>query len=124
QHLPEGLYNAVREGLINSARHAGATNVRVTISIEESGLRIFVSDNGKGFHFQGSYDLAALRASGLGPKSLMDRIDALQGQLTIDSGASGAKLTMSVPLPDSQSPAALSSKANSGAQPGQNLHDH
>lgn len=100
--IPEDIYNVIRESLINCARHAHATHARVTLEAEETRLRIFVSDNGKGFPFEGHYELAELMAFDQGPKSLMERLLALQGQLSLDSGASGAKLTISVPLSVSQ----------------------
>lgn len=66
-------------------------------------MNIKVSDDGLEFPFQGQHDLAGLTAMHLGPKTLMERIATLNGQLIINSSAAGASLEMSVPLlPQSQ----------------------
>jgi len=88
----------VREALINSARHAKATQAYATISIAMDCIKIDISDDGCGFPFQGHYNLPGLIALRLGPRSLMERIIALQGKLTINSSAAGARLEMSIPL--------------------------
>jgi signal transduction histidine kinase len=96
--LSEAIYNLLREALINSARHAQATHVLASLDICEDFLCLCVSDDGHGFPFQGSYDLAELTALSLGPKSLIERIKTLEGQLCIESSASGSSLTISVPF--------------------------
>jgi signal transduction histidine kinase len=107
ERLPDDIYSLVRESLINSARHALATEVQASLSIEDDRLHLRVSDDGQGFPFQGYYDLSQLAALGLGPKSLMERIQALHGQLRVGSDRSGSVLKMSIPLtehgrPDAQ----------------------
>jgi signal transduction histidine kinase len=94
--LVEELYLLVCEALTNSARHAGATQARVEIAVEPDWIRIRVQDNGRGFAFQGRYDLAELTRLGWGPRSLMGRIAALRGQLTLESGRAGSCLDMSL----------------------------
>jgi signal transduction histidine kinase len=111
RRLSEDIYNLLRESLINSARHAQATQVQASLGIREDFLCLRVSDDGRGFPFQGSYDLAELTALGLGPKSLVERIKTLDGQLCIESGASGSSLTISVPLYNCETSPALPSKA-------------
>lgn len=98
QGLSEDIYNLLRESLINSARHAQASSVQASLSVQEDFLCLRIADDGRGFPFQGSYDLAELAALDLGPRSLIERIKTLQGQLCVESNPSGAALTMSVPL--------------------------
>lgn len=99
QALTDDIHYLLREALINTARHAQASQVQATIAIDARRVNIKVSDDGKGFPFQSQYDLAGLTAIGLGPKTLMERIVALNGQLTINSSAAGASLEMSIPAP-------------------------
>jgi signal transduction histidine kinase len=57
-----------------------------------------VQDDGKGFPFVGSYDLAALNKLDNAPLTLRERVTELGGDLHILSGASGAHLRITLPL--------------------------
>ena len=91
------LYFAVAELLTNVARHSGASRVRIDLHTNESGLRLTVTDNGRGG--------ACLRApgsspprSGTGLAGLARRAAALDGSLTVDSPAGGPTVvTMILP---------------------------
>jgi signal transduction histidine kinase len=96
--LARDLYNVVREGLVNAVRHGEASAVRVQISrAEGDSLAITITDNGRGFPFQGRYSHGDLLASNLGPRTLLERIASLQGTLTIESSPSGALLHIAIP---------------------------
>jgi signal transduction histidine kinase len=110
RRLSEDIYNLLRESLVNSARHAQATQVRASLGIQEDYLCIRISDDGRGFPFYGSYDLAELTALEMGPRSLIERIKTLDGQLCIESSTSGSSLTISVPLCNGVTPQAFSFK--------------
>jgi signal transduction histidine kinase len=99
QALTDDIHYLLRESLINIARHAQASQVQAIIGIEAGRVNINVADDGKGFPFQGCYDLVGLKAIGHGPKTVMERIVTLSGQLIINSSTAGASLEMSVPLP-------------------------
>jgi signal transduction histidine kinase len=87
----------IQEALVNASRHGRATRVEVDLASDERELRLRVADNGGGFPFKGVLDMAALRASGLGPQSLMQRLLGLGGTMEIASSAAGATLTMRFP---------------------------
>jgi signal transduction histidine kinase len=95
--LAEELYLLVCEALTNSARHAGAIRAQAEITVEPDRIHIRVQDNGRGFAFQGCYDLAQLTLLGWGPQSLIGRIAALRGSLILESSRAGACLDMTVP---------------------------
>ena len=95
--LAEDIYLLVGEALINSARHARAIQALAQIDAQPDQIHLRVQDNGQGFAFQGCYDLAQLTLLGWGPQSLMGRIAALGGQLTLESSRAGSCLEMSVP---------------------------
>jgi PAS domain S-box-containing protein len=92
------VYQIIREGLINAARHAHASVVEVDFKADDHHVRVTVSDNGCGFPFRGHYNDAALRSTGLGPAIIKSRVASLGGALNIDSSESGARLEMTLPL--------------------------
>jgi signal transduction histidine kinase len=98
QGLGHQAYLMIREALVNAARHAQASTVRVKLEARGSQLHIIVADNGRGFSFRGRHDDAALAELGLGPVSLQERVASLGGALIIDSTESGARVDIMVPL--------------------------
>ena len=96
--LAREIYQIIREGLVNAARHAHASVVEVDLKADDHNARITVSDNGCGFPFRGHYDDAALASTGLGPAVIKSRVASLGGALNIDSSESGARLEVTLPL--------------------------
>ena len=96
--LAREIYQIIREGLVNAARHAHASVVQVDLKADDHNARVTVSDNGCGFPFRGHYDDAALASTGLGPVVIKSRVAALGGALDIDSSESGARLEVTLPL--------------------------
>lgn len=92
------IYLIVHEALVNAARHAQASGARVTVSVLGNQMQIVVADNGRGFRFRGRYDHAALTDMKLGPVTLKERIAALHGSLAIESGETGARLEITLPV--------------------------
>ena len=101
--LSDELYYLVSEAVVNAARHAKASTVRVELDVGEPHIDIVIADNGHGFSFRGRYDHLALKAGKLAPVTLGERVEALQGTLTIDSSESGARLEIVVPRRPSES---------------------
>jgi signal transduction histidine kinase len=91
------LYRLLREALFNVARHAGATTARVEVAREGRTLRVAVTDDGRGFPFQGRYDHEELARRKLGPVSLKERISTLGGSLAIDSAPGHTRLEVCLP---------------------------
>jgi signal transduction histidine kinase len=87
----------VQEALVNAARHASASEVRVDVGRENGNVHVAVADNGRGFPFEGDYDQAKLDALHLGPAMLKERIRSLRGTLAIQSSRSGARLDIRLP---------------------------
>ncbi|MES1244421.1 MAG: sensor histidine kinase [Acidobacteriota bacterium] len=100
--VPEGLereiYHIVREALVNAVRHGEASLVRVAIRARGDRITLTVSDNGSGFPFEGSYSHAELVRRNLGPRTLRERVSALNGTVALDSSRSGARLEILLPL--------------------------
>jgi PAS domain S-box-containing protein len=96
--LAREIYQIIREGLVNAARHAHASVVEVDLKADDRNARVTISDNGCGFPFRGHYDDAALSSTGLGPAVIKSRVASLGGALNIDSSESGARLEVTLPL--------------------------
>ena len=96
--VSEDVFRIVHEALVNAARHAQATALRVDVSRSASAVFITVTDDGHGFSFHGTHDLATLQKIKAGPITLKERISAVGGDLVISSSESGARLAISLPL--------------------------
>ena len=96
--LAREIYQIIRGGLVNAARHAHASVVVVDLQVDNHHVRVTVSDNGCGFPFRGHYDDAALTSTGLGPAVIKSRVASLGGTLAVDSSESGARLEVTLPL--------------------------
>jgi len=88
------LYRVAQECLRNVAKHAGATQVLVTITNDGANVQLGVKDNGSGF----CYDADRV-SSGLGFVSMKERIKMANGALSITSQpGQGTEIVASVPL--------------------------
>ncbi|MGI8806593.1 MAG: histidine kinase [Acidimicrobiales bacterium] len=82
-------YFLVSEALTNAARHSDARLVRVCVTKVDAGLRVEVSDDGRG---------GATRSDGGGLQGVADRLGALGARLQLDSPAgSGTRITTVLP---------------------------
>lgn len=84
------LLRILQEGLSNALKHANATEIAVTISANDHGLDIAVSDNGKGF------DVHRIRM-GKGISGMEKRARGIGAMLEID-GTTGTIVRVSLPL--------------------------
>ena len=88
----------IREALHNVQKHASASRVAVSIEKGERLLEVSVDDNGRGFHFSGTYNLEELELLQLGPASLKRRARSLNADLVLESRpGQGAGLKMRIP---------------------------
>ncbi len=78
------VLRVAQEALHNALRHAGASRVRVTLAGNEAGARLEVADDGTGFD-----PAAALRAGGLGLRSMRDRACSVRGRAVVESAPGG-----------------------------------
>ena len=97
--LAQEAYFIIREAIINAARHAMASSVKVGISSTDHQLQIAITDDGQGFPFDGHRNHTELTENNLGPVILRERVTSLSGQLTIESDKTGAHLEINLPIP-------------------------
>jgi len=97
--LPAAVEHAVlrvtQEAVANAARHAGPDQVTVRLQADGRRVELEVADDGRGF------DVAARLAegSGLGMRTMRDRVTELGGRLTIDSApGAGTRVRANFPL--------------------------
>ncbi len=82
-------YYVASEALTNTAKHADASQARVTVRHRDGWLELIVSDDGRG---------GADASSGSGLTGLVDRVEAIGGTIQIDS-PQDAGTTVRVKLP-------------------------
>jgi signal transduction histidine kinase len=96
------LYRAVRELLINAAKHANASLIKVSLLRSSSDIYVKVEDNGQGFD---TYILKndSKKARGFGIFSIHERLNHIGGQLKIESvKGKGTKAILIAPLASSK----------------------
>jgi two-component system sensor kinase len=81
--LPEAhrtcIFRVVQEALTNVGRHAGATEVRVTLHGTAAALGVTIQDNGSGF------DPALQHRHSLGLLGIRERVGELNGRVSVVS---------------------------------------
>ena len=95
-HVPTATRTAVtrivREAVSNAVRHSGAHEVHVELTRHEAGLRLAVSDSGRGFNPE------TPNTDGFGLRSMRERADALGARLELRA-APGAGCRVELELP-------------------------
>ena len=86
------LFRVAQEGLRNVVRHSQAHAARLSATCAEGMVSLSVSDDGQGF------DTAAAARTGLGLRSLDERVRLLNGRLEVSSWSQvGSTITASIP---------------------------
>ena len=90
--IERDLYYVVIEALNNTLKHADANEVELMITRENGCIYLCVADNGRGF------DPSQI-PTGLGINNMRERIEALGGELCIESATDeGTRVTATIPL--------------------------
>jgi PAS domain S-box-containing protein len=90
------LFRIIQEQVNNIIRHANANNIIVTLESDDSDLRLFIADDGKGYDPQ-------LIKKGLGLTNIINRVELFDGNAeVITSPGNGCFLRVSVPLKEWQ----------------------
>ncbi len=91
------LFRVTQEALANVARHAHASQVRLTLSQDNGCVRLEVSDNGIGFDPTAPPRHAP--GSGLGLVGVRERVALVGGRCTVDSApGQGTRIVVELPL--------------------------
>jgi len=97
--LETAVYRIVQEALSNVARHAHATRAILHVNTSPDHVSLSVSDNGIGFDPK-AVGRARDSQSGVGLLSIRERVEALDGSMTVYSVLDrGTQIQVLIPLP-------------------------
>ncbi len=97
--METALYRIVQESLTNTARHANARKVRVTLKEDAEAVYATITDDGRGFDVEAVLKTPAQELGlGLGLAGMHERAVLLDGSLTIKSSP-GHGTTVAVHIP-------------------------
>ena len=97
EQIEATAWYVLAEALSNVVKHAGASEVQVSLSQQDGRLGLVIRDDGRGFELD--------RPRGLGLTSLADRLDTVGGSLSINSGAGlGTSVFVHIPVGHDQKP--------------------
>ncbi|OXE36749.1 MAG: hypothetical protein CGW95_05865 [Phenylobacterium zucineum] len=89
--LATALFRIVQEALTNVVRHSKATEVQVSLQLQDDSLRLVVSDNGQGFE-------AGTSGGGVGLVSMRERCAAIGARFVVHSSiGAGSRIEVHVP---------------------------
>ncbi len=88
------IYRIVQEAINNIVKHSGAGFAGIEIRIVKEGLKIQISDNGKGFNME---EVRLKHSSGL--NNIRRRVELLNGRVNFETRiGSGTKIIINIPL--------------------------
>ena len=93
----------LREAVSNAVRHGLARHIILSASAADGMVELRCKDNGQGFAETGTFSDDALRARGLGPASILERVGQLGGGVTLRSTRQGSTVTVKLPLQEARS---------------------
>jgi two-component system NarL family sensor kinase len=96
--LEQAIGMMCQEATINALKHAHPSRVSISVAASETGVRLTVVDDGRGFPFSGRFDHDALVEEDLGPVTLRDRAASMNGRLAVESGSRGSRVEITLPL--------------------------
>jgi signal transduction histidine kinase len=91
--LESSAYRLVQEALSNIAKHAQASNVRISMSESGGELLVELEDDGVGFDTGAS-------SQGFGLAGMRERVELAGGSLNITSGPQGTVVSVRLPVRD------------------------
>ena len=90
--IEQSLYRVIQESLANIARHSHAQTAVLKMDYQDEFVKIVVRDDGIGFDLDD-------KPSGLGLRSMRERIDLIKGEMQIESGpGKGTLIKISAPV--------------------------
>jgi signal transduction histidine kinase len=91
-HASEQILRAVHEALHNVRKHAEASSATVVLGGSDGLVRVSVSDDGRGLQ-------PGAMSKGYGLTNMRERVEALGGQLRVESPGWGTRIVVEVPAP-------------------------
>lgn len=89
------VFRIIQELVHNSIKHAKATLLKISLTIEKNELRLLYRDNGAGF----DYEKIKNNSTGIGLRSLKNRVELIGGNLVVESVLSkGSAFLFTIPV--------------------------
>ncbi|MDQ0214969.1 two-component system sensor histidine kinase DegS [Oikeobacillus pervagus] len=91
--LEIALFRLVQESVQNALKHSGAKHIQVKLEIGRDHVLMIIKDNGKGF------DVSEKKSGSFGIMGMKERVELLEGEITIDSKlGAGTLIMINVPI--------------------------
>lgn len=93
------LFRVVQESLTNVHRYSGSPDADISVTTEGDALKLQVVDHGKGIEAGSArVKVEGIAALGVGIPGMRERLRQLGGQLEVDFGRDGTRVSASVPI--------------------------
>jgi signal transduction histidine kinase len=90
------IYRVVQEALTNASKHSNAATVSIILEQSESNARVIIEDDGVGFDVEKVMS-GPVENRRLGLMGMQERIQTVNGEFKIDSGA-GTTIVVTIPF--------------------------
>jgi signal transduction histidine kinase len=97
--IETAIFRIVQECLGNIHRHAQSPTAAISLETCDSGVKLVVSDRGRGISADKQFHLSQGARAGVGMRGMQERTAQLAGQLKIESNGSGTTVTATIPCP-------------------------
>ncbi|WP_114748841.1 sensor histidine kinase [Pleomorphovibrio marinus] len=97
--IENNLYRIAQEAVNNAIKYSEASEIKISLSHSMAYLNLEIKDNGKGFNYEKLKDNGYFSASGHGIFNIKERVNFINGQLTVDTGPErGTAIQVVLPL--------------------------
>lgn len=93
------IFRVIQEATNNIRKHAQAKNMSISIEVVEKSLKLFITDDGKGFDMEEVRQREASVEGGFGLFSMRERIELIEGSFDmVSSPGKGTRLAVTLPI--------------------------
>jgi len=92
------IFRLVQECLTNVHRHSESKNAAIRITRGAESISVEVKDEGKGMSPERLTEIQS-QGSGVGIRGMCERLRQFRGDLVIESGSSGTRISAALPVP-------------------------
>ena len=91
-------FRVVQESLTNIHRHSGSKTAEITIKRNPHAITLEIRDEGEGMSPQKLAEIQS-RGGGVGIRGIRERVQQLDGDMSIESSKTGTRVFVTIPLP-------------------------
>ncbi len=92
------VFRLVQECLTNIHRHSGSKAATIRVAREAEEIQVDIRDEGKGMAAEKLAEIQS-SGSGVGIRGMRERLRQFDGQMKIESGNSGTRVLVNIPIP-------------------------